>query len=84
MSLRDGEEDSSVLEHSDSESDDKDMYDEKITPEEFEQIFGESDDEEFFEFWISDRGTKNCEVFNYGFNPVQVLIKQSLVFTILR
>ena len=50
MSLRDGEGGSSVVEHSDNDSDDEDMYDEKITPEEFDQLFGESDDEEFFGF----------------------------------
>ena len=46
VSLRDGEGGSSVVEH----SDDEDMYNEKITPEEFDQLFGESDDEEFFGF----------------------------------
>ena len=50
VSLRDGKGGSSVVEHSDNDSDDKDMYDEKITPEEFDQLFGESDDEEFYGF----------------------------------
>ena len=50
MSLRDGEGGSSVVEHSNNDSVDEDMHDEKITPEEFDQLFGESDDEEFFGF----------------------------------
>ena len=50
VSLRVGEGGSSVVEHSDNDSNDEDMYDEKIKPEEFDQLFGESDDEEFFGF----------------------------------
>ena len=50
MSLRDGEGGSSVVERSNNDSVDEDMHDEKITPEEFDQLFGESDDEEFFGF----------------------------------
>ena len=50
VSLRDREGGSSVVEHSDNDSDYKHMCDEKITPEEFDQLFGESNDEEFFGF----------------------------------
>ena len=50
VSLRDGDGGSSVVEHRDNNSYNEDMYNEKITPKEFDQLFGESDDEEFFGF----------------------------------